>query len=113
MKSALPLPEDKKLSVLFRVEPGCLGPQGSSHIAKFCDEAQQECQSLDADYIIWNVVPRSDKSLPEIQYALADKRISAAQAKKYLALFDKVLDDVENHFDDKLEALIVQFLSAV
>jgi len=113
MKTDLPLSEDMKLSVTFRVEPGCLGPQGSSHIAQFCDEAQQEFQSLDADLIIWDVVPRSDKSLPEIQFALAGKRISSSQAEQYLALFDKVLDEAESEFDDRLEALIVKFLRAV
>jgi len=113
MKTGLPLPEDKKLSIIFRVEPGCLGPQGSGYIDQFCDQAQNEFKSLDSDFIIWNVVPRSDKSLPEIQFALAGKRISSLQAEKYLALFGKVLDDAENAFDDKLESLIVKFLAAV
>jgi hypothetical protein len=112
MKRVLPLSADKKLSIIFRVEPGCLGPQGSAHVSGFCDFAQQECHSLESDYIDWNIVPRNDKSLPEIEFALAGKKISSSQAEKYLILFDKKLDAVEEHLGDRLETLIVRFLSA-
>jgi hypothetical protein len=110
--NVLPLLEDKKLSVTFRVEPGCLGPQGGALISDFCDIAQLAFKTLAADYIVWNIVPRSDKTLPETQYALMDKRISESQAGQYLALFDIKLDELESDFDDKLEALIVDYMKS-
>jgi hypothetical protein len=113
MNDTLPLAEDNKLTVLFRVESGCLGPQGKDHVVMFCRVAQQEFQSLESGVIHWDIVPRSDKSLPEMQFSLAGKKISYAQAEQYLALFDKVLDEIEDDFDDKLAALIVKFLAAV
>ena len=67
MKSSLPLSEDKKLSVIFRVEPGCLGPDGKRYVSEFCSFAQSELRSLDSDYIAWNIIPRKDKKLPEMQ----------------------------------------------
>ena len=103
MKDSLPLSEDKKLSVIYRVEPGCLGPLGKSHISEFCNSAQTELSSLASDYIIWNIVPRNDKSLPELQYTLAEKRISHSQAEKYLAFFGEILDEFEGELADKLE----------
>ena len=111
MKSSLPLSDDKKLFVIYRVEPGCLGPQGRSHIAEFCLFAETELVSLNSDCIAWSVEPRNDKTLPEMQYTLADRRISPSQAQKYLAVFDKVLDDIECALGDKLDALIEQYMS--
>ncbi|WP_144395081.1 hypothetical protein [Pleionea sediminis] len=111
MKSSLPLSEDKKLAVTFRVEPGCLGPQGKSFIDDFCAFAQKNVQTLDSDYVIWNIVPRNDKTLPEIEYYVLGKRMNHEQAEKYLSLFSKSLDEFEGHLDDKLANLIEEFAS--
>jgi hypothetical protein len=111
MKNSLPLPEDKKLSVTYRVEPGCLGPEGKSHISEFCNFAQSELRSLDSDYIAWNILPRTDKALPELQYHVSGKKMSHAQAEQYLAIFDKSLDEFECHLGDKFATLIDSFMS--
>ncbi|MFT7561913.1 MAG: hypothetical protein ACI93R_003845 [Flavobacteriales bacterium] len=66
MKNSLPLPENKKLSVTYRVESGCLGPEGEARITEFCIFAQSELQSLDSDYVVWHIEPRADKLLPEM-----------------------------------------------
>ena len=63
MKDNLPLPEEKKLTVLFRLEPGCLGPKGVEHIDNFCQLAQKEFKSFHSDFVQWTIVPRIDKSL--------------------------------------------------
>ena len=110
--NVLPLSEDKKLSVTFRVEPGCLGPQGGALISDFCDIAQVAFKVLATDFIVWSIVPRSDKTLPETEYALMNKRISESQAGQYLELFDMKLDELESDFDDKLEALIVDYMKS-
>jgi hypothetical protein len=111
MKNALPLPDDKKLSVTYRVETGCLGPEGINHIADFCRFAQSKLQSLDSDYIIWSVQPRSDKTLPETQYNACGKRMNHSQAEQYLAVFGKSLDEFECHLSDTLALLINDFMS--
>ncbi len=110
MKNSLPLPEDKKLCVIYRVESGCLGPEGESYIAKFCSFAQSELRSLDSDYVAWNIIPREDKALPEMEYNIVGKKMNHSQAEKYLALFDKSLDEFEGHLCEKLATLINEFM---
>lgn len=111
MKKSLPLQENKKLSVTYRVEAGCLGPDGTSHIAKFCKFAQLALQTLDSDYIAWNIVHREDKTLPEMQYNVMGKMMNYQQAEKYLAVFGKSLDEFEGHLSDQLTNLIHRFMS--
>jgi hypothetical protein len=110
MKMSLPLPENKKLSVIYRVEPGCLGPEGESHIVMFCKFAQSALKTLDSHYIAWNIVARNDKKLPEMEYNLAGKKMNHTQSEKYLAVFNKSLDEFEGHLSDKLTILIDQFM---
>ena len=63
--------EEKKLHIIFRVEPGCLGPQGDTHVEKFCEFAQQEFNTIDPELIHWDIIPRFDKSLDEINKTVA------------------------------------------
>jgi len=111
MKHTLPLPESKKLLVTYRVEPGCLGPGGANLISQFCEYTQQNIQSLDADYVTWEITPRLDKALPEMQYSIVGKRMNHTQAEKYLAFFGKSLDEFEGHLVDKLAGFIDDFMS--
>ncbi len=110
MNTSSSLPEDKKLCVIYRVEPGCLGPEGKNHISKFCSFAQSELRSLDSEYVVWHIIPREDKALPEMQYNFVGKLITHSQAEKYLALFDKKLDEFEGHLCEKLATLINEFM---
>ena len=109
MKIDLPLPQEKKLTVLFRVEPGCLGPSGNDHIVEFCKHAQIAIENIDADYIHWEIVPRHDKSLAEIQYKINNKNLTHDQAAKYLDKFSKNLDEFEEHFHEKIISLIEKY----
>lgn len=110
MENNLALPEDKKLTVVVRVEPGCLGQDGDKRIEAFCKVAHLEFEAIDSGFINWQVLPRLDKSLPEIEYKTINKTLSDPQAKKYLAFFDKNLDKFEEHMHDKLAVLIEQYL---
>lgn len=56
-------------------------------------------------------MPRNDKTLPETQYNIVGKKMNHSQAEKYLAIFDKSLDEFEGHLSDKLEVLIDEFVS--
>ncbi|MFT2091720.1 hypothetical protein [Paraglaciecola sp. 2405UD69-4] len=105
----LPLPLYKKLTVTFRVEPGCLGPDGIEHIEKFCKFAKKEVAGLDSDFVRWVITPRYDKSLPETEYKTNNKRLDHEKAEKYLTIFGKDLDEFEEHLQDKLSILIDEF----
>ncbi len=111
MTESLPLSNEMKLTVTFRVEPGCLGPQGASKVDEFCLFAQSRVESLDSDYVTWNIIPRNDKTLPEVQYAVLGKKMNHSQAEKYLSLFEKSLDEFESHLDDRLAELIDEFMA--
>jgi hypothetical protein len=111
MPIKLPLTEEQKLTVISRIEPGCLGPEGISHVDDFCGFAQKELASLDSDFVHWELTPRHDKSLSETQYKLSHRRINHRQAKQYLKLFNESLNEFETHLYEELAELIDQFLS--
>ena len=112
MSIDLPLPQDKKLTVIFRLEPGCLGPDGSDHIEAFCGVAQRQIATMDADFVHWVLIPRFDKSLAEMQYKVSDKNLSHEQAVKYLSMFDKELDEFEEHLHDRVAHMIDEYLES-
>ena len=111
MTTSQVLADEKKLTVVFRVEPGCLGPQGAGLIDDFCAFAKKSVASLDSDYVIWNIIPRNDKALSEVEYMVLGKKMNHAQAEQYLLLFKKDLNEFETHLNDRLAELIDEFLS--
>jgi hypothetical protein len=102
MNIKLPLQQNQKLYVTFRLEPGCLGPQGEDHISDFCTTAQQRVEKIHADFVSWSIVPRTDKMLPELEYKLNNKKLNHDKAEKYLELFNKNLNEFEENLQDKL-----------
>jgi hypothetical protein len=110
MNNSLPLQEDKKLSVTYRVEAGCLGPEGLNHITDFCKFAETEFQTVNSDYISWKIVHREDKTLPEMEYNVFGKMVTEKQAEKYLAVFGLNLDEFEGNLSDNLTTLVNQFM---
>lgn len=111
MVSGSPLAEGQKLIVIYRVESGCLGPDGKHLLDEFCDFAQLQMELQNSDIISWNIIPRNSKTLPEIEYNVVGKRISYSQAVRYLALFGKSLDGFESHLGEKIALLIESFMS--
>lgn len=105
------LPPGKKLTVTFRVEPGCLGPQGDQHVSAFCQFAQTQMAAKDAAFINWDICPRHDKSLPEVDFQLAGKRLTRDQAARYLALFDRRCDDVVSDLEDAIATDIGAYMA--
>ena len=110
MKKKLPLPQEKKLTAICRLEPGCLGPGGKNHVDKFCSFAQKEVETIDSDFVHWEIIPRHDKSLAEMQYRISNKNLSHDKAEKYLGMFNKNLNEFEDHLHEKLTHLIDQYL---
>lgn len=112
MNSSLPLPQEKKLTVLFRVEAGCLGPNGEAHVDRFCDFAQAEVANLEAEFIHWEIVPRSDKSKPEMEYRIGGRSLNHDMARRYLDAFEQNLDEFEEHLNERILHLIERYQAA-
>lgn len=110
MKTSLPLPQDKKLTVVCRVESGCLGPEGKDHVKDFCVFAQKHVETIDSDFVHWVLVPRVDKTLAEMQYKIGDKNLTHDKAAKYPKIFEKDLDLFEEHLHEELAHLVDQYL---
>ena len=109
MKLNSPLSNNKKLTVLFRVEPGCLGPDGKNLVEEFCTFAATQTDFVDTDYTHMEIVPRFDKARPEIEYAIADKKLSHDKAEKYLAVFKQNLDEFEMSLFEGITVVINKF----
>lgn len=111
MVNDLPLTEEKKLLVIYRVESGCLGPDGEQLVDAFCHFAQKKFDSVDSDIIRWVIVPRNSKTLPEIEYNVVGKKISHIQAIRYLAFFGQNLYGFEGNLSERIARYIEAFLS--
>lgn len=109
MNIRLPLEDHQKLTVTYRIEPGCLGPQGSEHVDDFCRFAQERVIDLDADFIHWNITPRNDKKLTEMEYSISAKKLTHDKADQYLQLFGKSLDEFEYHIQGECVDLINKY----
>ena len=87
------------IMVLYRVEPGCLGPDGKFFIEDFCAYANEAFENVQREHIDWLFVPRHDKSLPEIQYQYRDRNLSRKMAQ---TLFSMKHIDIEQ-FEELLK----------
>lgn len=101
--------DNKKITITFRIEPGCLGPEGASHVDRFCQQAQQKLQAIFPAFINWQVVPRHDKTLPELDYGVTGRPLTRDQAGRYLSVFEQDIDQFEEHVFDELPELIDQY----
>ena len=104
------VPQEKKLTIIFRVESGCLGPTGHEHVDAFCVYAQKAVESTHSNFIHWQITPRNNSSEDEMEYIINGKKLSDEQAKKYMALFDTDFDEFDHEFHDKITVLIEQYL---
>ncbi|QBF81379.1 hypothetical protein EXU30_00700 [Shewanella maritima] len=101
----------KQLTILYRLEPGCLGPDGVDHIEAFCLLVQKALAAKGNVHYKWQVVPRFDKSKPEIQFTLNGKSLTEQQAQKYLSMLTIELDNVIDGFEDMLTKMINQYIA--
>lgn len=103
------IPESRKMLVIFRMEPGSLGPDGSLYINEFCNFAQAQLEAGASHFICWSIIPRLDKKLPEMEFHIFGKKLTRNQATQYLALFSETLENFEEQLEDNLEAIINQY----
>jgi len=111
MNANIPLQEENKITVTFRVEPGCLGPAGQDHIIHFCNFVKKQYSGINTNIMDCKIVPRVDKSLPELQYQLKNKSLAHDKAKLYLECFDIDIDTFEEQLQEDLVQLIDDYMS--
>jgi hypothetical protein len=85
-----------KITVICRVESGCLGPDGANLVEEFCKLAQKEFDLIDPDELDWRIIPRFDKTKPEIQYKLNDRNLTQEQSEMYLKALGRDPEEFEN-----------------
>ena len=93
--------DDKKIQLLYRVEPGCLGPTGAQTIERFCDYAY---------FALYHFTPRFDKTKAEREYSINARLLSDQHAQAYLAHFKTNKDEFEEQLDELLTQAIESFL---
>ena len=100
--------QESKLSVLIRVEPGSLGPDGLEQVEKFC----LLCQRIfnDNGNLFWQVEPRYDKSLPEISYFVNGMMLNDDKARRLFSAHALDCDEIEEQAMDEISKLIDRFL---
>lgn len=62
--------------------------------------AQIEFDQIRSHYINWIILPRPNKSIPEIQFQLLGKNLNVEQADQYLARFDESVEELENYISE-------------
>lgn len=97
------------LEVIYRVEPGCLGPDGTAYIEDFCQFAQPLVTAHTAGFMRWILTPRFDKSLPEMQCMLAGRTLNPVQVQRYFSLYAADPQQLEIELNDQLTLLIDQY----
>lgn len=102
--------EEKKLTAVFRVEPGSLGPDGCDSVVAFCEHCHRELLTIGDNLIRCEIIPRDDKSLPELEYKVSDRKLSNLQAEKYLAVLGGELEVFEERLLDKMQGLIEDYM---
>lgn len=107
METRLPL--YKKLLVMYRIEPGCLGPQGVEYVEEFCTFAKKKLKNNHGHCLRWVVKPRYDKSLPELEFQIKNNVVSRENAAKYMDSFDIDIDAFEEALEETLADLVDLF----
>ena len=103
------IPAEKKLFLTYRVEPGCLGPDGVNYIKDFCRHADNGFINHHSNYVVYQFIPRFDKSLAEMEFSVNHKRLSEEKANQYMSFFSQTLESFEEDLQDQLTLLIDTF----
>jgi hypothetical protein len=104
------IPHKSKLTVVFRIEPACLGPEGDQKIEEFCRYAQQKLAIPDAHFVSCRIVPRYDNSLLEMEYLISEKRLNSDQVTRYMDAFQACPKAFENNLNEEVTQLISDFM---
>lgn len=95
--------------ILYRLEPGCLGPEGAGYINEFCQFAAPLIASQSPAFMRWQLEPRFDKKLPEWQVLFHGKPLNDVQAARLLSHFDTDIDALIEQLNEHLTLMIDQY----
>lgn len=95
--------------ILYRLEPGCLGPDGRQYITEFCQFAAPLLASQTPVFMRWQLEPRFDKTLPEWQCYFHGKLLNEAQAARLLGHFGADVDGLIEQLNEHLTLMIDQY----
>ncbi len=101
---------DQRLLVECRVEGGCLGPDGASHVDDFCYFAETEFWNFHPGKVTWKFLRRQNSQQAEVEYKLIGKKLSRPQASQYLDVLGIDMSEFESGIDDRLIALIERYM---
>ena len=101
---------EQQLLVECRVEGGCLGPEGASHVDDFCYFAESEFRNFHPDKLRWKFLQRQNSQQAEVEYKLIGKKLSPQQASKYLNILGIDMSEFESEIDDRLIVLIERYM---
>ena len=107
METRLPL--YKKLLVMYRIEPGCLGPQGADYVEEFCVFAKKKLKDNHGHCLRWTIKPRYDKTMPELEFQIKNAVLSRDNAAKYMDSFGIDIDAFEEELEESLADLVDAF----
>jgi len=99
-----------KLTITVRVEPGSLGPKGKDYVEDYCKLAQNAFSKKKGDFADWAIIPRYDKTLPEIEFSLLGQTLDEARVSQALQVLDTNIEEVEEHTMEMISQLIDRYL---
>ncbi|MCS3459816.1 hypothetical protein [Aeromonas sp. BIGb0445] len=103
----------KRLTIQIRLEPGCLGPDGKSHIETFCAAATRIFAAIEPERVHWVLLPRHDKQLPEQTFFLGDRKLSEEQAAQLMGRMGLDLATLQEHSDAMLALLVERYFKTL
>lgn len=102
-----------KLTIQIRVEPGCLGPDGKSHIDTFCVAASRIFAAIEPERVSWVLIPRHDKQLPEQECFIEGRKLSEDQASLLLQRMGLTLAALQERSDALLAQLMERYFKTL
>ncbi len=103
----------KKLTIQIRIEPGCLGPDGKSHIETFCAAAGRIFAAIEPERVSWVLLPRHDKQLPEQEFFIEGRKLNDAQASLLLQRMGLTLTALQERSDAMLAQLVERYFKTL
>lgn len=101
---------NRVMTLVYRVEPGCLGPDGIKYVEEFCNHSNKVMAQWQ-EAIQFFFTPRYDKSRPEVEYKLLGKTMKREQVESYIERLGITLEDFEADLGEKTAELIEAFMA--
>jgi hypothetical protein len=102
--------QELSLELVVRVEPGSLGPDGLDHVEAFCIVAEKVFAKVEFATLSFKVVPRYDKTQPELELFMNNKSLPEQRATLVLDKLNVTFEQIEEEVMERISTLIDRFL---